>query len=114
MAEMYETLQTQTKQGKYMKYLTILVIIQFLVIAGMVIYTLLDHQTCAAPEDICMTPQCVSLADEIAASINTSVNPCNDFYHYACDGWISRNSWRLIDDGEYSQFTNVEEMLKKV
>ena len=44
---------------------------------------------------------------------NRSVDPCEDFFHYSCDGWIERNMWRLIDDSTYSQFGSVAEILKQ-
>jgi predicted metalloendopeptidase len=33
----------------------------------------------------------LKIAGEFTRNINTSVDPCEDFYHYACDGWIKDN-----------------------
>merc|ERR1719419_476408 len=60
-----------------------------------------------SPDNYCMTTDCLELAAEISASLNTSVDPCDDFYHYACDGWDNDNSWNEINVPSYGQFSAV-------
>jgi len=57
--------------------------------------------------DYCTTTDCLKLASEISSSINESVDPCDDFYHYACDGWADEYSWTEINVQSYGQFANV-------
>ena len=72
--EMYETLQTQTKHEKYMKFSFISCIICTLLLTGLLSFTIYyvvenppsDHSSVT----LCETPACVSLADEIISSIN--------------------------------------------
>ncbi|TSK16214.1 Endothelin-converting enzyme 1 [Bagarius yarrelli] len=40
---------------------------------------------------LCLTESCVSVAATIIGAIDRSVDPCNDFYSYACGGWIKKN-----------------------
>eukprot|EP01083_Nonionella_stella_P145564 456398_1 len=45
----------------------------------------------------CTTRECLQAASDIASSLNESVDPCHDFYHYVCDGWRDEQSWRHLD-----------------
>ncbi|XP_075528263.1 membrane metallo-endopeptidase-like 1 [Dermacentor variabilis] len=48
---------------------------------------------------VCDTKACIERAKLINESLNTSVDPCSDFYSYACGGWISKHS---LPDGASS------------
>ncbi|XP_070377582.1 membrane metallo-endopeptidase-like 1 isoform X2 [Dermacentor albipictus] len=41
-----------------------------------------------SPTRVCVTPGCLQLADRLTASIDAAVNPCDDFYRFACGGII--------------------------
>ncbi|XP_050040404.1 neprilysin-1-like [Dermacentor andersoni] len=40
----------------------------------------------------CMTPTCVEFAKSLQASMNASVQPCENFGRFVCDGWRSRHA----------------------
>ena len=47
----------------------------------------------AAPADqLCSTPICKQSAKYIVDGLNASVDPCDDFYEYACGGWRSKHT----------------------
>ncbi|BFZ14188.1 hypothetical protein BsWGS_17227 [Bradybaena similaris] len=48
-----------------------------------------DTQNCQA-SPFCFTKECVIAAAKVSETIDDSVNPCNDFYNFACGGWIQR------------------------
>lgn len=39
-------------------------------------------------EEICLTPHCVMTASRVLRSVDLSVDPCDNFYDFACGGWI--------------------------
>ncbi|XP_027199792.2 neprilysin-2-like [Dermatophagoides pteronyssinus] len=44
------------------------------------------------PKSVCLRPGCVKAASEILNLIDETVNPCDDFYRFACGGWIHRTT----------------------
>uniref|UniRef100_A0A669QUD0 Membrane metalloendopeptidase like 1 n=1 Tax=Phasianus colchicus TaxID=9054 RepID=A0A669QUD0_PHACC len=41
--------------------------------------------------NICTTPGCVTAAARIIQNMDTTADPCKDFYQYACGGWLNRH-----------------------
>ena len=44
------------------------------------------------PSEICNTPGCVKAAYSIIQNMDPSAEPCEDFYQYACGGFVDRVS----------------------
>ncbi|WFD33786.1 endothelin-converting enzyme 1 [Malassezia cuniculi] len=42
-------------------------------------------------KEICDTPECVYAAYDILTSLNTTADPCDDFYEFATGGWRERH-----------------------
>ncbi|KAG9430999.1 neprilysin-4 [Apis mellifera carnica] len=41
--------------------------------------------------EMCQTEECVRTAARIIDAMNRSIDPCQDFYKFACSGWVSKN-----------------------
>ena len=56
-------------------------------------------QSPPASAKVCLSRDCVVVAAEIIQSADFTVDPCQDFYQFACGGWIKSNP---IPDGKSS------------
>jgi len=90
-----------------------ILLVTALVIVGVMHHRIVELSSSDTPIEYCITEDCLKLASEISSSINESVDPCDDFYHYACDGWADEYSWTEINVQSYGQFSNVFEGEKR-
>lgn len=42
--------------------------------------------------EFCLTPECIEAAGSIINKMDPTINPCDDFYQYACGGWLKAHS----------------------
>ena len=87
----------------YVSIITIAFLIGFILLAAIFLGLFVTAQIRvnsleANQEQQCLSPQCVSLSAAVLASLNESVEPCDDFYKFACGGWESTN---VIPEGTY-------------
>ncbi|XP_060708153.1 membrane metallo-endopeptidase-like 1 [Hemiscyllium ocellatum] len=70
----------------------LLLIMTCAVVALVVLYT--SHrgkQFSSNLDNVCMTSDCVAAAARIIQNMDSSVSPCEDFYRYACGGWLNQH-----------------------
>uniref|UniRef100_A0A646QFM4 Neprilysin n=1 Tax=Hemiscolopendra marginata TaxID=943146 RepID=A0A646QFM4_9MYRI len=51
-----------------------------------------DSESSVNGSNICLTPACINAASILLSSINLTVDPCDDFYTFACGGWMKHHS----------------------
>lgn len=63
--------------------------------------------------DTCNTPHCVITAGKMLENIDPEVDPCDNFYEYACGGWVKKT---VIpeDRSSYSSFTVLREQVQVI
>lgn len=56
----------------------------------------------------CLNKSCIHIASNILESMDLSIDPCDDFYSYSCNGWIKSNP---IPDGksQWGTFMKLEQ-----
>ncbi|XP_035243838.1 endothelin-converting enzyme 1 isoform X1 [Anguilla rostrata] len=45
----------------------------------------------AAHPGLCLSESCVKVASTVLGALDPSVDPCHDFYNFACGGWVKNN-----------------------
>lgn len=55
----------------------------------------------------CLNESCVLIASNIIQAMDTSVDPCEDFYSYSCNGWVKANP---IPDGDKSMWGTFQKL----
>ncbi|XP_008318964.1 endothelin-converting enzyme 1 [Cynoglossus semilaevis] len=57
---------------------------------------------------LCLTETCVTVASSVMEALDRSIDPCHDFYNFACGGWLKKNP---IPDGKsrWDAFSNIWE-----
>ncbi|XP_048581605.1 endothelin-converting enzyme 1 isoform X2 [Nematostella vectensis] len=58
-------------------------------------------------KQVCCSEACLQMSQDLVRSLDPSVDPCVDFYSYACGGWVKSNpvpkdteswdKWRILD-----------------
>lgn len=71
--------------------------------------TLLEH----GKDGICTDKRCQTVAKRMLKNLNQSVDPCSNFYQYACGGWM--NTHKIPDKKEeYSAINELSDNNDKV
>ncbi|CAF1531755.1 unnamed protein product [Rotaria sp. Silwood1] len=52
--------------------------------------------TIKTENDLCVTPSCIKAANYLLESIDESIEPCENFFQFACGTWLKNN--RIPDD----------------
>ncbi|GFO40521.1 endothelin-converting enzyme 1, partial [Plakobranchus ocellatus] len=85
----------------------IIIIICILCAAAFLIYFFFS----SAPEGTCLSENCVNAASRLKSYMNDEVNPCNDFYEYACGKWMKTKVLEPTED-RLDTFTAIKEAYK--
>ncbi|NXQ97662.1 NEP protein, partial [Sagittarius serpentarius] len=84
----------------------VVILLAIVAITMIVLYATYD-------DGVCKTSDCIKSAARILENMDTTAEPCNDFYQYACGGWLKRN---VIPEtsSRYSNFDILRDELEVV
>lgn len=96
----YEVLETRFQRAKQQimenRYHRIILILLLLIFIMFLLVIILSVRLASIdiPEvwDTCESSSCLQAAASIVAGLNTSINPCTDFWSYACSGWVAKHT----------------------
>ncbi|XP_055882072.1 neprilysin-like isoform X1 [Biomphalaria glabrata] len=82
------------KRSTMEKVLVVFLILLLIVCLAVVAIFLIYYFFSTPPEGQCLTNKCMHLATALESKMDKSVDPCTDFYQYACGGWKNKNTIR--------------------
>ncbi|XP_062597685.1 endothelin-converting enzyme homolog isoform X1 [Saccostrea cucullata] len=95
-------------------------IIVLLIVTLALIIALAQRKSGPDPRFVCETKECILAAGSILKSMDQSVNPCTDFYKYACGGWErdtpippGYSMWDRIQELSYINLHHLKGILEK-
>lgn len=62
---------------------------------------------------VCTTEVCRNVSTYIKNSMDEKANPCNDFFQYACGGWIKKNPIPKTSS-TFSTFSKLNQQIEKI
>ncbi|KAK4877932.1 hypothetical protein RN001_010438 [Aquatica leii] len=96
----YYTSKSMWKKRSMLEKLLLIIVITLLFVIMVLAFLLaaadtrIRESTVLNVDDLekpCLTKDCIEIASSILQAMDTTVDPCDDFYSYACNGWIKAN-----------------------
>ena len=84
---------TSKRHSKYHAIVLVVLCIVLLALSVVFIVLYVDEKEQTHEEertDYCHSEDCVNIASRMLETMNSSADPCDDFYQYACGGWIQK------------------------
>ncbi|KAM9481768.1 neprilysin-like isoform 1-T1 [Clarias gariepinus] len=109
---------TQKKKSRWTSLeiglLTIVSLLFIVVLALVILFVMHSSNSSSSSSDgVCTTADCTRSASRLIENMDSTADPCQDFYQYACGGWLKKN---IIPEtsSRYSTFDILRDELEVV
>ncbi|XP_046579706.1 neprilysin-like [Haliotis rubra] len=82
---------TKTKRSTLEKCLMIVSAILLLAAITFLVAFVVYYEKTEELQNVCTTEECVMAASRLSSVMDASVNPCDNFYDFACGSWMKKN-----------------------
>ncbi|XP_027017774.1 neprilysin isoform X2 [Tachysurus fulvidraco] len=105
---------TQKKKSRWTSLeIGLLTIVSLLFVVVLAFIILFITHSSSRSDGVCTTADCTRSASRLIENMDPTVNPCENFYQYACGGWLKKN---IIPEtsSRYSTFDILRDELEVV
>ncbi|CAF1114537.1 unnamed protein product, partial [Adineta ricciae] len=92
-------------------YAITIILLLILVILLLILYVIEISRTKDNTNDLCLTPYCIKAANYLLESIDETIDPCENFYEFACGKWI-KNAIIPPESGEERSISQIVKQLQ--
>ncbi|XP_067658892.1 membrane metallo-endopeptidase-like 1 isoform X2 [Haliotis asinina] len=82
---------TKSKRSTLEKCLMIVSAILLLAAIAFLVAFVVYYEKTEELQNVCTTEECVMAASRLSSVMDASVNPCDNFYDFACGSWMKKN-----------------------